>query len=80
MLSKVLGVAGRLLIVAGLVILGFVAYQLWGTGLEESRQQDELLDEYAQSIGADWPTWSHNRRSARTTGHPPTLSPVSRQV
>ena len=53
MLSKVLGVAGRLLIVAGLVILGFVAYQLWGTGLEESRQQDELLDEYAQSIGAD---------------------------
>lgn len=53
MLSKVLGVAGRLLIVAGLVILGFVAYQLWGTGIEESRQQDELLAEYAQTIGVD---------------------------
>lgn len=53
MLSKVLGAVGRLLIVAGLVILGFVAYQLWGTGLEESRQQDDLLGEYAKSIGAD---------------------------
>ncbi|MFV0316770.1 MAG: class E sortase [Microthrixaceae bacterium] len=53
MFSKVLGVAGRLLIVAGVVILGFVAYQLWGTGLEESRQQDEMLGQYAQSIGAD---------------------------
>ena len=53
MLSKVLGATGRLLIIAGVVILGFVAYQLWGTGLEESREQDELLGEYARSIGAD---------------------------
>lgn len=53
MLSKVLGVTGRLLIVAGVVILGFVAYQLWGTGIEQSRQQDDLLGEYATSVGAD---------------------------
>lgn len=53
MLSKILGATGRLLIIAGLVILGFVAYQLWGTGLEESRQQDELLGQYATTIGAD---------------------------
>jgi sortase A len=53
MLSKVLGATGRLLIVAGVVILGFVAYQLWGTSIEESRQQDDLLSEYATSIGAD---------------------------
>ena len=53
MLSKALGVAGRLLIIAGVVILGFVAYQLWGTGLEESRQQDQLLEEYAGQLGLD---------------------------
>lgn len=53
MLSKVLGATGRLLIVAGVVILGFVAYQLWGTSIEESRQQGDLLSEYATSIGAD---------------------------
>lgn len=53
MLSKALGVAGRLLIIAGVVILGFVAYQLWGTSLEESRQQDELLEEYADVLGLE---------------------------
>ncbi|MCP4433924.1 MAG: class E sortase [Actinomycetia bacterium] len=53
MLSKVLGVTGRLLIIAGVVILGFVAYQLWGTGLEESRQQDQLLAEFAEELGVD---------------------------
>ncbi len=52
MLSKVLGAAGRLLIIAGVVILGFVGYQLWGTGIEEAHHQDQLLSEYAQSIGA----------------------------
>lgn len=52
MLSKVLGALGRLLIVAGVVILGFVAYQLWGTSIEQSRQQDDLLGEYAQTVGA----------------------------
>ena len=44
---------GRLLIIGGLVILGFVAYQLWGTGLEEARQQDQLLEDYAQELGLD---------------------------
>lgn len=53
MLSKIIGATGRLLIVAGVVILGFVAYQLWGTNLEQSRQQDDLLSRYASSVGAD---------------------------
>jgi sortase A len=41
-LGKILGGLGRILIISGLVVLGFVAYQLWGTGLESSRGQDEL--------------------------------------
>lgn len=53
MLSRVLGIVGRLLIIAGLVILGFAAFQLWGTGLEESRQQDALLEDFAGELGVD---------------------------
>jgi sortase A len=41
-LSKVLGAVGRILVTAGTLILLFVAYQLWGTGLQEARSQDEL--------------------------------------
>lgn len=50
MLGKLLAGLGRVLIVAGLVILGFVAYQLWGTGIESSRGQDELTAGLAESL------------------------------
>ena len=36
---------GRILIVLGLLMFGFVAYQLWGTGLEYAQAQDRLDDE-----------------------------------
>jgi sortase A len=51
-MSRLLGFVGRTLIVAGLFILGFVAYQLWGTGLEEGRNQDELASSLARSAAA----------------------------
>lgn len=51
MLSRVLGVLGRVLIGCGVVVLGFVAFQLWGTSLEESHQQDVLAEELLQEIG-----------------------------
>ena len=41
---------GRILMTAGTLILLFVAYQLWGTGLAESRAQDDLQDEFAERI------------------------------
>jgi sortase A len=50
-LSRVLGVVGRILIGLGLLVLGFVAFQLWGTGLEEAHQQDELTGELAGELG-----------------------------
>lgn len=40
--SRVLDTLGRTLITVGLLMLGFVGYQLWGTNLNESRQQDQL--------------------------------------
>ena len=48
-MSRLLGFVGRTLIVAGLFILGFVAYQLWGTSLEEGRNQDELTSSLART-------------------------------
>lgn len=48
----VLGVVGRTFITAGLLLLGLVAYQLWGTGLEQSRAQNRLRDEFATLIAS----------------------------
>lgn len=44
--DRVLDTTGRSLIVAGLLLLSFVAYQLWGTGFAESRAQDKLAAEF----------------------------------
>ena len=44
--ARVLGAVGRGLITAGVVVLLFVAFQLWGTNLQEARAQDDLRDEF----------------------------------
>ncbi len=50
-LGKILGGLGKVLIAAGLLVLGFVGYQLWGTGLETSRGQSELTEQLAVDVG-----------------------------
>jgi len=50
MLSRVLGWLGRSMVVAGLFILGFVGFQLWGTGLQTSRSQDQLAAEISTDL------------------------------
>src|SRR5436305_4676337 len=49
-LRRTLGGAGRTLITVGLLILGFVAYQLWGTGLITARAQHRLKKEFAAEL------------------------------
>ena len=46
MVSKIFGSLGRLFITSGIVILMFVAYQLWGTGLQEASAQNSLGSEF----------------------------------
>jgi sortase A len=46
------GWIGRTLIVLGLLMFLFVAYQLWGTGIETARAQNRLEDEFAQLLEA----------------------------
>ncbi len=41
---------GRTCITAGTLILLFVVYQLWGTGIREAQAQDQLEDEFAEVL------------------------------
>jgi sortase A len=51
-LRSALSALGAILTGAGVLILLFVAYQLWGTGLYTSRQQDSLRSEFQQKLEA----------------------------
>lgn len=46
-LARVLSGVGRILIWSGTIVLLFVAYQLWGTGLAHAQAQDDLADDFA---------------------------------
>ncbi|MDP9418863.1 MAG: class E sortase [Actinomycetota bacterium] len=49
-LRRAIGGFGRLLIALGTVVLLFVAYQLWGTGLREAQAQSELTEEFSEAL------------------------------
>ncbi len=44
------GGVGRVLIATGLLMFAFVGYQLWGTGIETARAQDELGDQFENQL------------------------------
>jgi sortase A len=50
-LARVLGAIGRTCIALGVLILLFVAYQLWGTGIREAQAQQKLENEFEQRLG-----------------------------
>ena len=58
MWSILLGVVGKLMITVGLLMLGFVAYQLWGTGIKTQQAQRDLAKEYEQLTATTVPTAS----------------------
>lgn len=51
-LSRGVGVLGELLLTAGVLVLLYVAYVLWGTGIQTERAQDDLREQ----IEATWDT------------------------
>jgi sortase A len=57
---RVIGAFGRAFVTVGILILLFVAYQLWGTGLYTSRQQEQLRTEFEAQVGS-------NQQSADST-------------
>ena len=47
---RIVGAVGRFMMRAGAVLLLFVVYQLWGTGLSTGRAQDRLNREFDQQV------------------------------
>ena len=67
------GLLGRTLIVTGLLMLGFVGYQLWGTGIETARAQRTLAAEFDDVLAGRAP--SSTATTAPTTTVPPDSVP-----
>ena len=47
-LNRTLDIVGRTFITVGLLMLAFVAYQLWGTGIEEAQSQNKLENRFTE--------------------------------
>jgi sortase A len=62
---EVLGAVGRALVTVGLLLLLFVAYQLWGTGIYTARAQDDLQQQFERA-----------QQAATTTTTGPTTTTV----
>jgi sortase A len=65
------GLAGRVLVVTGLLLLAFVAYQLWGTGIQTHQAQARLSDQFDDVLSNATST------TAATTTTPTTLPSTS---
>jgi sortase A len=85
---RVLAAIGRVLITLGTLILLFVAYQLWGTGIYTARAQDDLAREFAATLGRapDRPSTTTTAATVpvpsttTTTTEPPPAPPVGEAV
>lgn len=64
------GGLGKVLIIAGLLMFGFVGYQLWGTGIETARAQNALEDEFEELVA------SYQEQAPPETA-PPTTEPTT---
>lgn len=50
MFARVLGAVGRAMIAAGVLLLLFVAYQLWGTGVQTNRAQTSRSEDFQSQL------------------------------
>jgi len=75
--SRVIGAIGRVLMTAGVLILLFVVYQLWGTGIREAQAQRALEDEFAELVGepVDAPADTGSTTTTAEPAPPPPLPP-----
>lgn len=82
-LRRTLGGIGRTLITVGLLILAFVAYQLWGTGWFTAREQSSLTKRFHRELAQERATApvptagpTTTARGATTSPPPTTAAPV----
>jgi sortase A len=74
-MRRIIGGVGRALVTIGILILLFVAYQLWGTGLYEAREQSRLKDEFATQLAKDKAKEAKERRERETATTTTTVPP-----
>jgi sortase A len=72
---RVVGAIGRVLVTLGLLILLFVAYQLWGTGLYTAREQSRLKSDFETELARARATTSTTAPGPTTTTVPPPPPP-----
>jgi sortase A len=68
----VVGGIGRTLITLGLLMFGFVAYQLWGTGIQTAQAQRQLVKDFDRLVGAP-----NASTTTSTTSAPPATAPTT---
>lgn len=71
---RVVGAIGRLLLALGILLLLFVAYLLWGTGISESSHQSALKAEFKSALN------EHRHAQGISSGSTPTTSVPSSLV
>lgn len=76
--ARILGAVGRTCVTAGVLILLFVVYQLWGTGIREAQAQNRLEDDFAEVLDeADRaPTTTTTTTVPGAPEMAPTIAPV----
>src|SRR5918994_587320 len=65
--ARVLGAVGRTCITLGVLILLFVVYQLWGTGIREAQAQNKLENEFEALLGGPDVTAPETTSTTATT-------------
>src|SRR5262245_49872519 len=70
-----IGGVGRVLVTVGVLILLFVAYQLWGTGIYEARAQSDLESQFKRELAERGRTTSTTSPGASTSTSSPTTTP-----
>ena len=75
MTARVLGAIGRFFITSGIVVLLFVGYQLWGTGIQEASAQNALGDDFDELLDSvDAPTAATETTTSTTTSTTTTIA------
>ena len=72
---RIIGYVGRVFITAGVLVLLFVMFQLWGTGLHEAKAQNQLAAELEAKLSATTTTTETRSTTSVKPGGPTTTLP-----
>jgi sortase A len=75
-MRRALGGVGRILVTLGLLLLLFVAYQLWGTGIYEARAQNDLKHQFERELARVGTTTTTTTPATTSTTPPTSDDPV----